>query len=162
MTETASSSNRKTPWLRTDQQVIWRSFLGGTTVLMDQLDRDLRSNHGISLSEYEIMVRLSESPDHSIRMADLAEAISHSRSRTTHTIRRLEKEGFVSRIQCDSDGRGVTAVLTKTGYAHLEQAAHTHVTGVHDYLVQAASDEDFAVLGRIMDRVRENLDGKAF
>lgn len=162
MSETAEKDSRETPWLRIDQQVIWRSFLGGTTVLLDQLDRDLRSNHDISLSEYEILVRLSESPDRAIRMADLAEAISHSRSRTTHTIRRLEKEGFVARIQCDSDGRGVTAVLTDEGFERLALAAHTHVTGVHDYLVASATDEEFQVLGRIMDRVREKLDGKTF
>lgn len=162
MTEFTEPPSRTTPWLSTDQQVVWRSFLGGTTVLLDQLDRDLRSNHDISLSEYEIMVRLSESPDRAIRMADLAEAISHSRSRTTHTIRRLEKEGFVTRAQCDSDGRGVAAVLTDAGFHHLEQAAHTHVTGVHDYLVQAATDEEFHVLGQIMDRVRKTLDGQSF
>lgn len=162
MAQAPSSSARETPWLDKEQQVIWRSFLGGTTVLMDQLDRDLRSAHGISLSEYEILVRLSEAPDHSIRMADLADAIAHSRSRTTHTIRRLEKEGIVSRFQCESDGRGVTAILSDVGYSLLKEAAHTHVTGVHDYLVAAASGEDFKALGRIMDRLGENLNGKSF
>lgn len=162
MVHAEGNSARETQWLTKEQQVIWRSFLGGTTVLMDQLDRDLRNAHGLSLPEYEILVRLSEAPDRSIRMADLAEAIGHSRSRTTHTIRRLEKEGIVARFQCDSDGRGVTAILTDAGYALLEHAAHTHVTGVHDYLVAAASSKDFEALGRIMDQLRENLDGKSY
>ncbi|TXJ04609.1 MAG: MarR family transcriptional regulator [Aeromicrobium sp.] len=162
MAQAQDSSARETPWLTKEQQVIWRSFLGGTTVLMDHLDRDLRSAHGLSLPEYEILVRLSEAPDRAIRMADLAEAIAHSRSRTTHTIRRLEKEGIVTRFQCDSDGRGVTAMLTDAGYALLEQAAHTHVAGVHDYLVASASAEEFKALGAIMSRVREQLDGKSF
>lgn len=162
MAPAQDSSTRETPWLTQEEQAIWRSFLGGTTVLMDHLDRDLRNAHGLSLPEYEILVRLSEAPDRAIRMADLAEAISHSRSRTTHTIRRLEKEGIVVRFQCDSDGRGVTAMLTDAGYALLEQAAHTHVTGVHDYLVASASAKEFKALGAIMNRVREQLDGKAF
>ena len=75
-----------TPWLSNDQQRIWRAFLGGTTVLMDRLDRDLRTAHGLSMPEYEILVRLSEAPGRAIRMAELADAVSHSRSRVTHTI----------------------------------------------------------------------------
>ena len=78
-----------TPWLTAEQQRIWRSFLGGTTVLMDRLDRDLRAAHGLSMPEYEILVRLSEAPGLSIRMAELADAVAHSRSRVTHTIARL-------------------------------------------------------------------------
>jgi DNA-binding MarR family transcriptional regulator len=145
-----------TPWLDTDQQRVWRAFLGGTTVLMDRLDRDLRTAHGLSMPEYEILVRLSESPDRSIRMAELADAVSHSRSRVTHTIARLEREGIVQ------DGRGVSAVLTDHGFSVLEQAAHTHVRGVHDYLIQAAGAEDLEAMGRIMQKVVEQLHGKTF
>lgn len=154
--------NRPTPWLNEEQQVAWRSFLGGVTVLMDNLDRDLRKSHGLSLPEYEILVRLSEAPDRSIRMAELAAALGHSRSRITHTISRLEREGFVSRIQCDSDGRGVTAVLTDPGFALLEKAAHTHVTGVHDYFVAQADAGEFQTVGRVMASVLEHLDGRTF
>ncbi|MET1061509.1 MAG: MarR family transcriptional regulator [Aeromicrobium sp.] len=151
-----------TPWLDTDQQRVWRAYLGGTTVLMDRLDRDLRTAHGLSMPEYEILVRLSESPDRSIRMAELADAVSHSRSRVTHTIARLEREGIVRRGQCSEDGRGVSAVLTDHGFSVLEQAAHTHVRGVHDYLIQAAGAEDLEAMGRIMQKVVEQLHGKTF
>lgn len=151
-----------TPWLTTDQQKIWRSFLGATTVLTDRLDRDLRTNHGLSMPEYEILVRLSEAPDRSIRMAELADAVSHSRSRVTHTISRLEREGYVFRGQCSDDGRGVSAVMTDEGFAALERAAHTHVRGVHDYLIANASPEDFEALGRVMAAVQATLHGKTF
>ncbi len=151
-----------TPWLSETQQHVWRAFLGGTTVLMDRLDRDLRTEHGLSMPEYEILVRLSEAPGRSIRMAELADALAHSRSRITHTISRLERDGVVNRIQCDSDGRGVTAVLTDAGFGLLERAAHTHVRGVHDYLVDAGSAEDFEAVGRVMAAVVERLDGRRF
>ena len=151
-----------TPWLSTDQQRVWRAFLGATTVLMDRLDRDLRSAHGLSMPEYEILVRLSESPNRSIRMAELADAVSHSRSRVTHTIARLEREGIVRRGQCSNDGRGVSAILTDHGFGVLEQAAHTHVRGVHDYLIENSSDDDFAAMGRIMTKLVEELQGKKF
>lgn len=152
----------ETPWLSTEQQQIWRAFLGGTTVLTDRLDRDLRSQHGLSMPEYEILVRLSEAPGRAIRMAELADAVSHSRSRVTHTIARLEREGIVLRGQCSDDGRGVSAVLTDHGFSVLESAAHTHVRGVHDYLIKNADPDDLAALGRVMTTVVDQLQGKKF
>jgi DNA-binding MarR family transcriptional regulator len=151
-----------TPWLSTEQQQIWRAFLGGTTVLTDRLDRDLRSQHGLSMPEYEILVRLSEAPGRAIRMAELADAVSHSRSRVTHTIARLEREGIVLRGQCSDDGRGVSAVLTDHGFSVLEKAAHTHVQGVHDYLIATADPADLEALGRVMQSVLEQLHGRKF
>ncbi len=150
----------ETPWLTPAQQNVWRSFLGGTIVLNDRLDRDLRNAHGLSMPEYEILVRLSEAPERSIRMAELAAAVSHSRSRVTHTIARLEREGLVFRGQCSEDGRGVSAVMTDKGFSLLEKAAHTHVRGVHSYLVENASPEEFEVLGQIMQRVMTTLGGE--
>jgi DNA-binding MarR family transcriptional regulator len=151
-----------TPWLSQEQQRNWRSFIGGITVLMDQLDRDLRTQHDLSLGEYEILVRLSEAPNRSIRMAELAAAVAHSRSRVTHTISRLERDGIVRRDTCSDDGRGVSAVLTDHGFSVLEKAAHTHVRGVHEYLIVNAPDEEFEVVGRVMQRVLETLHGKSF
>ena len=151
-------STTETPWLTAEQQVSWRAFLGATTLLMDHLDRDLRSAHNLSMPEYEVLVRLSEAEDRSIRMAELAAALAHSRSRVTHTISRLEKAGLVRRGQCSTDGRGVSAILTDQGFAALEQAAHTHVRGVHAYLVRNATPEEFEVIGRVMARIVDQLD----
>ena len=144
-------------WLSTPQQHAWRAFLVGTTLLMDRLDRDLRDGHDISLPEYEILVRLSESDDRRLRMAILAASLSHSRSRVTHTVTRLEKAGLVARNQCLSDGRGVEAELTDKGWALLQQAAVTHVRGVREYLVDLADEEDFAAMGRVFDAVTDRL-----
>ncbi|SKB08417.1 MarR family winged helix-turn-helix transcriptional regulator [Aeromicrobium choanae] len=162
MSELPIATVNDTRWLDETQQSAWRSFLGGTTVLMDRLDRDLRTEHGLSMSEYEILVRLSEAPDRSIRMADLAAALSHSRSRITHTISRLERDGIVLRTQCGTDGRGVTAVLTDKGFALLATAAHTHVRGVREYLIDQCSDEDLAATKRVMDAIQDAIGGRVF
>ena len=151
-----------TPWLDADQQQWWRSYMGGTTVLIDQLDRDLRAAHDLSMAEYEILVRLSEAEDRSIRMAELAAAVSHSRSRITHTIARLERDGIVRRTASCTDGRGVSAVLTDHGYEVLGQAAHTHVRGVHEYLVSRCSREDLEAVGRVFEAVRDGLERRRF
>ena len=82
-------------WLDQHQQRSWRAFLVGTTLLMDRLDRDLREQHRISLPEYEILVRLSEADGNRLRMAMLADSVSHSRSRVTHTVSRMETAGLL-------------------------------------------------------------------
>lgn len=154
---TRGADAAETRWLDRDQQRSWRAYLVGTTLLMDRLDRDLRERHDLSLPEYEILVRLSESPDRRMRMASLAGSISHSRSRVTHTVARLEKDGLVQRSACVSDGRGVEAALTDAGYARLQAAAPTHVEGVRRFLVDLASDADLAAVGRVFDSVADHL-----
>ena len=156
------ASKPETPWLTDTQQRSWRAFLGGVTVLMDRLDRDLRSQHGLSLSEYEILVRLSEAPGRTIRMAELAELAALSRSRLTHTVARLEKDDILRREPCDEDGRGVQAVLTRRGLSLLKRAADTHVRGVQEYLIEHASAQELAAIGAVMDRVLTDLHGTRF
>jgi DNA-binding MarR family transcriptional regulator len=157
MTAKGTAETTSTRWLDTEQQRSWRAYLVGTTLLTDRLDRDLREHHDLSMPEYEILVRLSEAPGRRMRMAELAGSISHSRSRVTHTVSRLEKDGLVERSACLSDGRGVEAVLTAEGFARLEEAAHTHVEGVRRFLLDLASEEDFAAVGRVFNAVTDNL-----
>jgi DNA-binding MarR family transcriptional regulator len=98
-------------------------------------------------------VRLSESPDHTIRMGELAASVGHSRSRLTHTIKRMEQAGYVTRVSCASDGRGVQAVMTESGYELLKRAAPAHVDSVRRVFVDAIAPEDYAALGRAMAAV---------
>jgi DNA-binding MarR family transcriptional regulator len=144
-------------WLDREQQRSWRAYLVGTTLLMDRLDRELREQHGLSLPEYEILVRLAEADGNRMRMAQLADSVSHSRSRVTHTVGRMETAGLVARDACLSDGRGVEAVLTDRGRAALDQAAPTHVGGVRRLLVDLADDQDFEAVGRVFDAVADHL-----
>jgi DNA-binding MarR family transcriptional regulator len=147
----------ETRWLDEDQQQTWRAFIMGTQLLMDRLDRDLRVEHGISLTEYEILVRLSEVPEHRMRMALLADALCHSRSRVTHTVARMERAGLLSRSATADDGRGVEAVMSEEGLARLAAASHIHVEGVRRNLVDLAEPEDYEALGRVMNRVSDRL-----
>lgn len=144
-------------WLTTSQQRSWRAFLVGTTLLMDRLDRDLREQHRLSLPEYEILVRLSEAEEHRLRMAALADSVSHSRSRVTHTVARMEAAGLVTRDACLSDGRGVEAALTDLGRQALDEAAPTHVAGVRRLLVDLVDEDDFEAVGRVFDAVTDGL-----
>ena len=147
----------ETRWLDADQQHNWRAFLVGSTLLMDTLDRELRQAHGVSMAEYEILVRLSEAPGRTLRMAQIAESMQHSRSRVTHTVSRMEKAGLIRREAASDDKRGVDAVMTEQGWELLRAAAHTHVTGVRAHFVDVADPADFAAMGRLMNAVSDQL-----
>jgi DNA-binding MarR family transcriptional regulator len=144
-------------WLDEAQQRHWRALVMGTTLLFDRLDNDLSREHGISLAEYEILVRLSEREGRRMRMAQLADSMAHSRSRVTHTVGRLEKSGLVERIKSPEDGRGVVCAMTDHGWDLLVTMAPTHVRGVRENLVDLVNGEDLAAVGRVFDAVSDNL-----
>lgn len=146
-----------TRWLDDGQQRSWRALIMGMTLLTDRLDDDLRRNFGVSLTEYEILVRLSEREGRNLRMAQLADALAHSRSRVTHTVTRLERAGLVRRTTSPDDGRGVICSMTEAGWQLLRQMAPVHVEGVRAHLVDLVSDEDLHAVGRVMDAVCDNL-----
>jgi DNA-binding MarR family transcriptional regulator len=152
-------TDQATAWLSREQQAAWRAYLVGSTLLMDRLDRELRERHGMSMPEYEVLVRLSEAPRRRMRMAVLADSMSHSRSRVTHTIGRMEKAGLVARDACLDDGRGVEAVLTDRGMAAIVDAAPTHVNGVRRLLVDLVDPDDYAAMGRVFGAVADTLAG---
>jgi DNA-binding MarR family transcriptional regulator len=145
-----------TAWLDPSQQRSWRALVMGSTLLFDRLDEELRRAHDISLVEYEILVRLSER-DGQMRMAALADALAHSRSRVTHTVTRMEKAGLVQRSSSPDDGRGILATLTDKGEDLLRRSAPTHVAGVRAHLVDLANGTDFQALGRVFDAVADHL-----
>ena len=125
-------------WLSPDEQQAWRATVHLSQLLMRQLDRDLNA-HGLSGHDYEILVELSEAPGHRLRMTDLADATSQSRSRLSHQISRMEKRGLVRRDDCEGDKRGTFAVLTKTGFETIERVAPYHVEQVRRHFIDRLS-----------------------
>ena len=157
---TTGEAETTSGWLTAEQQRHWRAFRDGTVLLLDALGRDLEERSGLSLHEYEVMVRLSEAEGHTLRMSQLATDIAHSRSRLTHTIARMEAAGLVARVACASDARGVNCVLTDEGWARLVAAAPGHVDSVRARMVDLLSDEQLAALGDAMEAVRAHLRGE--
>ncbi len=147
----------QTRWLDADEQQAWRSYLRGVRLLDETLRRGLEE-HDLSHPEYEILVRLSESPGRALRMSELATEVVNSRSRLTHTVSRLERDGWVARRPCAGDGRGVECLLTADGYARLEAAAHTHVTAVREHLLDPLTREEFLAVGASMAKVAGVID----
>ncbi len=144
-------------WLAEDQQQHWRAFRDGTALLFDVLGRELDDGSGLSLGEYEVLVRLSEAPGRALRMSELADDLAHSRSRLTHTVARMERDGIVRREPAPGDARGVNCVLTERGWQALVDAAPGHVESVRAHLVDLLDDDQLAALGVAMRVVVDHL-----
>jgi DNA-binding MarR family transcriptional regulator len=144
-------------WLDAEEQRTWRAFFAATQLLFDRLDRELQRDAGIPHAYYEILVWLSEAPDRSLRMSDLARQTRSSRSRLSHAVARLEERGWVSRRDCDTDKRGQIAVLTDSGFAALRAAAPGHVDGVRAHLFDPLTPDQIRQLREISERIAAEL-----
>lgn len=147
-----------TRWLSSDQQVDWRAFLSVISLLPDQFSRELQAEHGLTMSDYEILVRLSESECRSMRMSELAEKTLSSRSRLTHQIDRMVEAGYVTRRVCSDDKRGYFAEMTEAGWEKLVSAAPYHVESVRQHLVDVLTVDEFKALGTISSKILNSLD----
>lgn len=146
-------------WLDDDQQRDWRAFIENAVRLIDLLDQALRDNHGLTLAEYEILVRLSEAPERRMRMAELAEVSYYSRSRLSHSVGRLERRELVTRDRTPDDKRGVFARLTERGLDALRRAAPDNLRLVREHFVDAVDPADLQAIGRAFRAVAARLPG---
>jgi len=144
-------------WLSEREQDIWRSFLSATLGLTDALARQLQRDAGMPHAYYEILVALSEAPDRTLRMSELAGVRNSSRSRLSHAVARLEAAGWVRRRDCPTDKRGSFAMLTDEGYAALDAAAPGHVTEVRERLFDQLTPEQVEQLGEISKAIQRGL-----
>ncbi len=138
-----------TRWLSDDEQRAWRAYLESTKLLFDALDRQLQRESDMPHAYFEILVRLSEAPERTLRMSELAHSTLSSRSRLSHAVARLEERGWVQREDCPTDRRGQNARLTDTGFAVLAATAPGHVDTVRRLVIDALSPEQLAQLTAI-------------
>jgi DNA-binding MarR family transcriptional regulator len=136
-------------WLSAGEQHTWRDAIEAWQWLLAAVDAQLQRDSGMPLAYYEILVRLSEAPDRSLRMTQLAEASSSSKSRVSHAVARLEERGWVRRADCPTDRRGQIAMLTDQGFAALSAAAPGHVEQVRKVLFDALTADQLRQLDGI-------------
>ena len=155
----ASSCGQGDKRLLTESQMrAWRAFLGASTLVSVRLNHELDEAAAISMYEYEILVRLFESEAGRVRMSQLADQVSYSRSRLTHTVGRLERAGYVLRSSCPKDRRGVYAHLTQAGYEFLAQTAPIHLDGVRRHLIDRFTPSELATLTELLEKITTDAD----
>ncbi|MGW7368196.1 MarR family winged helix-turn-helix transcriptional regulator [Streptomyces sp. NPDC054841] len=144
-------------WLTVEEQHVWRSYLHATTLLEDSLDRQLQRDAGMPHIYYGLLVQLAEAPRRRLRMTELAKDAKITRSRLSHAIARLEKNGWVRREDCPSDKRGQNAYLTDEGLDVLQKAAPGHVAAVRQAIFDRLTPEQVLQLGEITRIMAEGL-----
>src|SRR5574340_258091 len=132
-------------WLSDEEQRAWRAYLDSTRLLFQALDRQLIRDADISFTDYELLVVLSEAPQRQLRMRDLADAMTTTRSGVTRAINRLVEAGWVRRVECEEDKRGTLAELTDEGAAKLACASPGHVAAVRANMFDLLSPRDVAL-----------------
>ena len=107
-------------------QQAWRALISAKVAAWNSLERELGEGFGLGVSDFEVLERLAEKPDHSCRLQDLADAVHLSQSALSRLTDRLERHGLVERCACNMDRRGIYVVLTDAGARKHLQALPTH------------------------------------
>lgn len=130
----------------------WVSLLRAHSAVTRRLDADLVSQHGLTVNDYEVLVRLARAPDRRMRRVDLAAEVLLTPSGITRLLDGLQRSGYVRKAQCDADARVSYAVLTDEGLDKLRAAWRTHAAGINT-IFAGLDDEELDVLGRALARL---------
>jgi len=145
-------------WLSDDEQATWRAFLAMQRKIRDRLERQLQQDAGMPMTYYIILAMLSEAPERTLRMTELAAIAGTSQSQLSHAASRLEEAGWIERRRCLDDKRGYLAVLTDAGFQVLVQAAPSHVESVRSVLFDRLNPQQVRQLRTIADAVNADED----
>lgn len=144
-------------WLTEDERDAWIPLIGVLIKLPAALDAQLQRDAGLSHFEYMVLSRLSEAPERTLHMSDLAILANGSLSRLSHVVTRLERRGWVRREACPGDGRYTNAVLTGEGWAKVTATAPGHVAAVRQLVVDGLSPEQIGQLRDIAQRIMSRV-----
>jgi DNA-binding MarR family transcriptional regulator len=117
------------------------------------LNAQLSSDHGLTINDFEVLLRLARAPDRRLRRVDLAEQVLLTASGITRLLDGLERQGWVERGACDTDRRVVYAVLTDDGLAKLREARATHIPQIEEHVGRGLTPEDQAQLVQLLGKL---------
>lgn len=147
----------KTRWLTRPEQLAWKAYLDSQRLLMATLEKQLNADSTLSFADYEVLVALSDAPEHTIRMSELANTTLTTRSGMTRAMTRLEGLGLVVREKCLEDGRGTNARLLPAGLEALRKAAPGHVASVRENLFDLLDSDEVASMRRIAEKMTRHM-----
>lgn len=145
-------------WLAPEEQSAWRAFLEMHDELMLRLERDLHERTGLSSTDYQVLVVLSEHPEGRVRPVEMCRALRWEQSRVSHQVTRMEKRGLVERSTCEEDGRGSLVGITPAGRRAIEAAAPGHVSALRALLVAPLGPDGMLQLGELSRRVLDAME----
>ncbi len=147
-----------TSWLTPEERGAWLAVAALMVQLPTALDAQLERDSGLSMFEYMVLSVLSEQPDRTMQMTEIARFASSSLSRLSHTAKRLENAGYLTRRQVPGGGRRTNATLTDAGYAKVQLTAPAHVREVRRLLIDTLDADEIRVLAGIGRKVVHAID----
>jgi DNA-binding MarR family transcriptional regulator len=131
----------------------WVAFLRAHSAITRQLNADLQTGHGLTLSDYEVLLRLAGADGGMMRRVDLADSVLLTASGITRLLDGLERAGFVEKAACDSDARVSYAKLTESGRGKLAEARATHLRGIDEHFTGRYSAAELDTLAELLLRL---------
>jgi DNA-binding MarR family transcriptional regulator len=147
-----------TNWLNRDELAAWVRLAAVLELLPGVLDSQLRRDADLTNFDYYVLAMLSEAPDRTLRMTELAAQTNATLPRLSHVVRRLEGRGLIQRLPCPEDGRATNARLSDDGWRTVQDSAPGHVATVRDHVIDALTPAQIAQLTAITDALLERLD----
>ena len=142
-----------TAWLAPQQQGVWRRWVTLNAELSAALQRQMQTEAGLSMPDYEVLVHLTDAPAGHLRVNELAGLLQWERSRVSHHATRMERRGLVEREECADDGRGAFVTITPAGRTAIEQAAPGHAQAVKRLVFDALEADEVRRLETILDKL---------
>jgi len=136
-----------------EELAAWSGFLRAHGQIVSGLDEELRREHDLPLSSYDVLTQLESAPGAEMRMSELARAVVLSRSGLTRLVDRLERQGLLERRECPEDARGSNAALTELGIERLGDARVTHLDGVRRLYLERLEPAEQAGLADVWARL---------
>jgi|SRR5215211_5698539 len=131
----------------------WQAFLHAHHDVVGSLDEELRSAHGVTFAEYDVLLRLARARGRTLRMGELAERVLLSPSGITRLVERLVSKGLIEREMDQADRRAVLATLTTEGSTLIRAAARTHVQGIHEHFTTRLSVAQLRAVASALERI---------
>jgi DNA-binding MarR family transcriptional regulator len=149
---------RDVRWLDAEEQRAWRGWLDAHARLSARLNRELQSTSGLSLSDYDVLVHLTDVPEGRLRAYELGEGLQWEKSRVSRQVARMAARGLVDREASPEDGRGAYVAISPLGRQAIEEAAPPHVELVRRLLFDDLSAAQVRTLAEVTRSIIENLD----
>jgi DNA-binding MarR family transcriptional regulator len=160
-TKLGKNESMETRWLTRDELAAWVRLYTVAELLPNALDSQLRRDADLTSFEYYVLAMLSEAPDRTLRMTDLAAQTSATLPRLSHVVKRLEARGLVERFPCPEDRRATNTRLTDEGWRKILVTAPGHVANVRRHVIDTLTPEQLGQLRGIADALLERLDPDA-
>lgn len=141
-----------------EEERLWRALQRVTIALPRVLEDDLLRSTGLSLTEYAVLMNLSEAVDQELRMTELASATALSASRITRVVDQLQSRGLVHKRKCEDDGRSNIASITEEGFNRLRAAYPSHLASARRHVISHLDPRVTKRLADVLVKVAEELD----